>query len=110
MRADKPAVQFNKVLITFVEQALRNMGNQNEVEWVRFADFAELLEAGQVTGIVIKILCKLVPNKHYGLQAVGFDNFSDPFAKPGDTERQCLDLTLVRNLENIIYDLRQSIT
>ena len=110
MGTDKPAVQLNKVLISLMEQALGNMGNQNKVEWVSLTDFTEFLEASQIASVVIEILREFVPDKHNGLQAVGLDHFSDPFAKSGDTKRQRFDLAFISNPENIVHDLCQGIT
>ena len=59
MRIHKTIVELNEVLVTLVEQTGADMGNENEIKRLCLADFAKLLEAGQVAGIIVKILGEL---------------------------------------------------
>ena len=45
-----------------MEQTLGNMGNQHEIERIGFADFAKLLESGEIASIVVKVFSKLIPH------------------------------------------------
>ena len=63
MGINKPAIQLDKILVTLVKEAGAYMRNEDEIERLSFTEFAKRLKTGEVTGVIIEILRKLIPDK-----------------------------------------------
>ena len=68
MGINKPAIQLDKILVTLVKEAGAYMRNEDEIERLSFTEFAKRLKTGEVTGVIIEILRKLIPDKNNSLQ------------------------------------------
>lgn len=64
MGINKPAIQLDKILVTLVKEAGAYMRNEDEIERFSFTEFAKRLKTGEVTGVIIEILRKLIPDKN----------------------------------------------
>ena len=68
MGINKPAIQLDKILVTLVKEAGAYMRNEDEIERLSFTELAKRLKTGEVTGVIIEILRKLIPNKNNSLR------------------------------------------
>ena len=103
MGINKPAIQLDKILVTLVKEAGAYMRNEDEIERLSFTEFAKRLKTGEVTGVIIEILRKLIPDKNNSLQFIGVYHFDEPVTQIISRHRKCADLALTCDFENLIH-------
>ena len=103
MRIDKAAIELDEIFVALMEKARTYMSNEDEVERLSFAQLAKLLKPSKISSVVIEIFGKLIPNKDDGLQFVSTYDFNQPVAQVVCCHRECANLTLTCDFENLIH-------